>query len=653
MRSLICRRSALVCFSALSMLALVAAPAAAVQRELIGPDGGRVSALAIDPKDPRVVYAGTEGGVFKSTSYGDTWAHASEGLGNLTVRTLALDPRDPRILWAGTDKGLFKTTDGGATWSPPGTGGFSGSRVHVLALDRAEPDRLYAGILLLRPVETVSLFRSDDGGESWSPLPFVSGSGAQPGVSALAVAGQTLIAGTTRGLFRSRDGGATWTSLTGIRGAIRTIVMRRRTVWAGTSEGAFRSLDLGATWTESESGMRDPDVAALLFDPTDSRVLYAGTLRRDPPRVRQPAYGIYRSTDNGNHWSPVSQAWTGRREILALAADPLQRWRIYAGTVIDGVFRSADRGATWHSKSHGLRAAWVGSVVARPGGILQVSTHRGLLTSEDHGETWQFAETGPPDPIYSRRNGGLARSLDGGVTWEDINPLGEAFPFDLVVVDPADPRHLFVSGIMIDVYSFAQMTQVWRSSNAGITWADAELKCVHASILIAAPGGHELYAGGFPTCTHGFSGGGFYRSLNGGATWQRVGVQNPIFETALALAVDSLDPAQVFADISGLKLGGTETIRALYRSLDYGSTWTRINGPGGKFVLPSLFPPGPKDTFLAWTEGLLWKSRDGGLTWALFDTPKDWIVHNVAADSVLPGVVYFATPGGLWQVSTE
>ena len=653
MRSLICRRSALACFSVLSMLPLVAARAAAVERALIGPEGGRVSAIAIDPKEPRVVYAGTEGGVFKSTNYGDTWAHVSEGLGNLAIRTLAMDPRDPRILWAGTDKGLFKTTDAGTTWSPPGTGAFSNSRVHVLALDRAAPDRLYAGILLLRPVESVSLFRSDDGGESWSPLLFVPGQGPQPGVSALAVAGRTMIAGTTRGLFRSRDGSATWASVAGVRGAIRTIVMRGKTVWAGTSEGAFRSLDLGATWVEAESGMRDPDVAAILFDPKDSRVLYAGTLRRDPPRVRQPAYGIYRSTDNGNHWSPVSQAWTGRREILALAADPLQRWRIYAGTMIDGVFRSADRGVTWRSTSRGLRAAWVGSVVARPGGILQVFTHRGLLESEDHGETWQFAET-TAGPIYSRRPaGGLARSLDGGITWENISPTGEDLPFGLVVIDPADPRHLFASALTSDGSSSSWRTYVWRSSDAGTTWARADLACVYASILIVAPGGQDLYAGGSPTCSHGLSGGGFYRSLDGGATWQRVGVQYPIFETAMALALDSRDPAQVFADISGPKLGETGTIRALYRSLDRGSTWTPINGPGGKFVLPSLFPAGPKDTFMAWTEGLLWKSRDGGLTWALVDTPKNWTVHNVAVDSVLSGVVYFATPGGLWQVPTE
>ena len=75
-----------------------------------------VQALAIDPANPSIVYAGTlGGGVFKSTNGGANWAEFNAGLTNTEVRALAIDPTNPSILYAGTDgDGVFKSTDSGA-----------------------------------------------------------------------------------------------------------------------------------------------------------------------------------------------------------------------------------------------------------------------------------------------------------------------------------------------------------------------------------------------------------------------------------------------------------------------------------------------------------------------------------------------------------
>ncbi len=69
----------------------------------IGPDGGSITALAIDPVTPSILYAGTDGGgVFKSANGGDNWIAVNTGLINNQVRALAIDPVTPSTLYAGT-----------------------------------------------------------------------------------------------------------------------------------------------------------------------------------------------------------------------------------------------------------------------------------------------------------------------------------------------------------------------------------------------------------------------------------------------------------------------------------------------------------------------------------------------------------------------
>lgn len=116
---------------------------------LIGPPAGRhVSALAIDPTDPNILYAGLRNdGVFKSTDGGQTWTPSNTGLTTLFISTLVIDPTNPMILYAGIDSGgVFKSTDGGQTWTPSNTG-LTNLIVKALVVDPLDPQILYAGTL--------------------------------------------------------------------------------------------------------------------------------------------------------------------------------------------------------------------------------------------------------------------------------------------------------------------------------------------------------------------------------------------------------------------------------------------------------------------------------------------------------------------------
>lgn len=115
----------------------------------IGPEVGDIQALAIDPKTPTTVYAGTgtdRAGVFKSTDGGTTWTAMNTGLPDIpTVTPLAIDPVTPTTVYAGTDDaGVFKSTDGGATWEVMNTG-LTSLFVTSLAINPETPTRVYAG----------------------------------------------------------------------------------------------------------------------------------------------------------------------------------------------------------------------------------------------------------------------------------------------------------------------------------------------------------------------------------------------------------------------------------------------------------------------------------------------------------------------------
>src|SRR5262252_6388271 len=119
----------------------------------IGPYGGSARALAIDPQHPGTVYAGTSGGVFKTTNGGTSWNAANSGLpAGYIARALVIDPQNPNTVYAGGacgpygPCGIFKSTDGGSNWRPINSGLESTVIVvESLAIDPQNSSTLYAG----------------------------------------------------------------------------------------------------------------------------------------------------------------------------------------------------------------------------------------------------------------------------------------------------------------------------------------------------------------------------------------------------------------------------------------------------------------------------------------------------------------------------
>ena len=256
----------------------------------IGPfRGGRVVAVAGDPKDSLVFYFGaTAGGVWKTYDAGTYWENISDGFFNVAaVGAIAISESDSNVVYVGTGEGcirhdashgdgVYKSTDGGKTWVNIGlhdTRHITRIRVHP-----RNPDLVYVAAFghMYGPNKERGVFRSSNGGKSWERILYKSDkSGAvdltmdsnNPRIlfaalnQAIRTPWNISSGGADSGLFRSTDGGDTWVDIsnypglpTGIKGRIGVAISpaREGRVWAliEAEDGAlFRSEDYGETWT--------------------------------------------------------------------------------------------------------------------------------------------------------------------------------------------------------------------------------------------------------------------------------------------------------------------------------------------------------------------------------------------------------------------
>ncbi|MDB5388763.1 MAG: hypothetical protein JWM11_4409 [Planctomycetaceae bacterium] len=308
-----------------------------------GLDDVLVEAVAIDPKNPRIVYAGTNSkGVFKSIDSGTTWHPASDGISDAGIFSLTIDPSDSAVVYATYGcfgsafcGGIYKTIDGGANWRPVNNG-LPHSLMWSLTIDPDNPQVLYAGSDSTWVPGTVS--KSIDGGATWtsavSPVPTVFALAVvDRGGGSVVYAGTFPYAGTDpcgvcdAGLLKSEDGGVTWQLMTA--GNVLALAVDRNspgTLYVGTSlGGVLKTVDGGITFQSHVLG----SVRALVVDPRDSTVLYAAA-----------GAAVWKSSDSGLTWATLGTGLPGgiAGTVRSLAIDPVTS-AVYVGTDSPGIFK--------------------------------------------------------------------------------------------------------------------------------------------------------------------------------------------------------------------------------------------------------------------------------------------------------------------------
>lgn len=605
----------------------------------LGPEGGHIVSLAIDPGDSDVIYAGTWGsGMYKSFDNGATWMLINDGLDNLFINTVAIDPVRPATIYLGTQTdGVYKSLNGGLSWAAARSGLNQDAIVYSLAIDPLETNILYAGTRSPGGVPPYGggVYKSVDGGASWMESNAGLGEDWVYEVAVHPTHPNVLYAAThSMGVYKSLDSGANWNAYNNGLGdlATRELIIdpqTPKTLYVGTWHGGavYKSTDGAVTWESMSSGLNGAKVFAMAIDPNATQNLYVASYFK----------GVYRTTNGGMSWN---SAGLSPDFIYAVAVDPDSSTTIYASTAGDGIYKSSDQATTWDRSNAGLIATSITSMLVAPGSpsMLYASIFGGgVYVSADKGESWQEANSGladkgvnalamdPANPLilYAATNSsGIYKSIDGGNSWNSSNSglpsfsgFSEGF---LLHYDTRIPVDIIDEGV---IEQFRSPQNRFPAFSFGGTTQ---------SILSIAVDSASLYIG---TRTD-----GVFKSLDGGTSWNATGLGGV---GVFALAIDPYNQAVLFAGLTGEQ-------GSVLMSLNGGDSWViRNSGLNNSSVYGIDFDPNTENQLYAATKIGLYSSSDAGAQWN--ETGLSGLrVYAVSVHPSNSNVLYAGTDAGLY-----
>jgi hypothetical protein len=359
---------------------------------------------------------------------------------------IAIAPGGLRAYAATANGGVWRTDDGGATWSStmdsfdldPHTLGVDSLACGAIAIDPAQPDRVYVGtgegesaqffggvFGVVYSYSGVGPLRSDTGGGSWVLEPIAPGSASllQQAFYALALDPQNrerVVGATTAGLYRREpdgSGGYHWRNVQA--GNFTSVAVARSagtTRWfAATAGGSIMSSTDGGTWSVLGTGHPATSRVSLAVQPTNTSVVYAFSTA-----------GLYRWDASGNTWRVVSGAPTGDRYRCAVEVDPSNVDRVYLGVL--GVSRAAIT-----SSGSGTTLAY-SAALTDIGSAVHADQHRLRIRG------------GASDELWATNDGGVYRSTNAsaGASFTSLNVGLATITCTYLAQHPTQPALVFV-----------------------------------------------------------------------------------------------------------------------------------------------------------------------------------------------------------------
>jgi hypothetical protein len=460
-------------------------------------------ALVIDPQNRNILYAASAGvlagkpvvTVYKSTDGAATWTASATGLQTANAdfpRALAIDPTNPNTLYlTETLSGVHKSTNGGSNWVAANAGlPTTQEFVSPVAVDPANPNTLYVAT-------RVNIYRSSNGGLTWS----ATGTDIGPGGSGWIVADPhrsgVAYAQTGKGIVRSMDGAATFEPYSQ---AVRALSVSALAIdptnsgymFAGSGGQVYKTSDAAATWLSAGGSFGDL-VTAIAVDPQTTTTLYAGTGGPDCGDPGPP--GIFKSVDGGWSWTNVQQR-SGC--VFSLALDPQNSATVYAGNNNLGVSKTTDGGVNWSAANVGLPTGRFGSIVTA------------IATDPQN-----------PGAVYAASGSSLFKSSDGAVSWTDT---GLASTVIALAVDPQNTAAVYA----------ATANGLFKTADGGSTWRQLSTEVCNA-LVVDPRNTAAIYAG---------TDDGVLQSTDGGVTWQALAGSPQLVRV---LMLDPRDSAMIYA----------------------------------------------------------------------------------------------------------
>jgi photosystem II stability/assembly factor-like uncharacterized protein len=614
-----------------------------------------VTAFATDKNDPDVIYAAMKNsGVYKTIDGGLSWQPAIHGLETKQVESLLIDSQNPRILYAGTMGGVFKTEDDGENWFRIGDGTY-------LLMDLQDNSHLYAR-------DENGIYETKDQGKNWT-ITYVLKKDCPNDIQPWAIQpanGNVLFAASKEecaGVYRSNDGGRTW-KLIGMKGipninslAIGMDEQGVLSIYAHSASGAitgglYASYDEGLNWsiTDISGGldivMADTDNPSILYSASKSS-MFVKRGKGDWQRIPN-TQSIFYSAVHIDHPN-------GTDRILASGTNVSNQDYPYIS-----IFISTDGGASWNERDSGLgstRAELVINPADSTGMYLSTYYPGGwfgtactLYRSLDVGKSWSSIRVadwcGPAfdaaNVIHIIQNWALQRSWNGGETWLweyegkllssgrslDFNARYRLPDWDIGVTYQSVSANPYIEGLI-----YAVGDTIYYSPDSGVSWQksvgsedswDGRLFYTDQSKMIFDIGKyHQAF------------------STDNGVTWQNCGEDVTASQSDTRLALD----------VQGSLLYLATLGQGVMVSNDSCQSWqSSNNGLSNLFVNTLAIDPNNPDIVYAGTDGGAYISFDSGQNWSQVNDGLlgATVVYSIAVDP--ESNVYAATPYGIFKL---
>ena len=551
----------------------------AMRWRAVGPyRGGRTVGAAGVPQQPNVFYIGVNnGGVWKTTDYGQTWTPLFDGQPTQSIGAVAVAPSDPNVVYVGSGEGLqrpdlsvgdgiYRSTDAGSTWEHLGLR--DARQIGAILVDPVNPARLFVAALghPYGANEERGVYRSTDAGATFERVLYKDDntgaidlafdpSNTQTVYAVLWAARQgpweynNAYSGATSGLFKSVDGGTTWQPLTrglpgpadglsriGI-GVARTDPARIYAWVTARTPGLYRSDDAGATWTlintEARVWGRGDDFANVRVDPANANVVYAANT------------STYRSIDGGHTFTAIKGA-PGGDDYHTIWINPANR---------DIILIAADQGATITVNGGRTWSTWYNQPTAQ-------MFH---VTADNRFPYWLYG-----GQQESGSAGVVSRGDNGAITFRDWHPVGVE-EYGYAAPDPLHPGIIF--GGKVTRYD----ERTGEVQNVGpVVVRDGKDRFVRTAPLLFSPADpHVLF----------FATQFLYKTINGGRSWTTISPD-------LSRAQTGIPPS--------LGVFAADAAKAEHRGVIY------------------AIGPSPLDVNLIWTgsdDGAVHLTTNGGASW--------------------------------------
>ena len=648
-----------------------------IKYRLVGPfRGGRAGTISGVINNQNLYYMGTAGGgVWKTEDAGNTWEPISDGYYGGSIGALAVSESDPNIIYVGEGEqtlrgnvssgmGMWKSLDAGETWEYIGLP--KSEHISRIRIHPKNPNIVYVGVIgnLWKPNVERGLYKTIDGGKSWSKILFVSD---QAGVGDI-----ILDPNNSRIIYAS-----TWE-------------MKRngyRMDSGGPDSKVFRSYDEGETWEDISEFNGLPSfpwgIVGIAISPVNSKRIWM--------MIEADDGGVYRSDDGGNNWKKINsnralrqRAWYYTR----IYADTQNEDKVYVLNVSYGV--STDGGKTFtlknapHGDHHDL---WIDPYNNMR---LAIADDGGGQISNDGGENWttyfnqptaQFyrvtTDNAFPYRIYGAQQDNSTirinhRTSSSSITERDWEPTAGGESAHLAP-DPKNNDIVFGGTykgyMMMKDHSNGQnrSVNIWPDNPAG---SGAEVMKYRFNwnfpILFSPNDPNKLYAGSNY----------MHLSTNGGQSWETISgdltrnIPETIKSSGGPITQDNTG-AEYYANIfaiaeseleEGVIWTGSDD-GLIHVTKDGGKTWEDVTPPlniSPKLNMINCIDVSPFEkgkVYVAATSykfgdytPYLYKTDNYGKTWELITNgiPENYYTRALRSDKKRPGLLYLGTEWGMF-----